>query len=241
MAMNLMIGGRNVRNVKVLFALAGCLLFAQVDTVSASTTTLPSNVQLVGDSQGLISIPEDEPFLIKMGMLPGDRVERTMIIQNDYEYAYDLFLRAERVSEKEEYDLLTKLELSVYDGDQLIYEGPASGEDGMIKDISLGTYEPGETTELYAVVELDGPSTGNEYKNKYAEVNWIFTAVRAEESEKNPVKPEAPVTPNKPNSSTPTKPSSPTTGYAMSGIALVAAVGCIGVGVRTYVKRGKDE
>ena len=111
-----------MRNVKVLFALAGCLLFAQVDTVSASTTTLPSNVQLVGDSQGLISIPEDEPFLIKMGMLPGDRVERTMIIQNDYEYAYDLFLRAERVSEQEEYDLLTKLELSVYDGDQLIYD-----------------------------------------------------------------------------------------------------------------------
>ena len=220
-----------MRNIKVLSALAGCLLFNQMNTVSASMTTLPSNVQLVGDSEGLISIPEDEPFLIKMGMLPGDSVERTMTIQNNYEYAYDLFLRAERVSEKEEFDLLTKLELSVYDGDQLIYEGPASGEDGMIKDISLGTYEPGDKTELYAVVELDGPSTGNEYKNKYAEVNWIFTAVRDEE----PVQPEPPSTPQKPNTS------GPTTGYAMSGIALLAAVGCIGVGVKTYMKRGKDE
>ena len=220
-----------MRNAKVLSALAGCLLFTQVNTVSASMTTLPSNVQLVGGSEGLISIPEDEPFLIKMGMLPGDSVERTMTIQNDYEYAYDLFLRAERVSEKEEFDLLTKLELSVYDGNQLIYEGPASGEYGMSSDISLGTYEPGDKTELYAVVELDGASTGNEYKNKYAEVDWIFTAIRDEE----PVKPETPSTPNKPNTS------GPTTGYAMSGVALLAAVGCIGVGVKTYMKRGKDE
>lgn len=224
-----------MRNVKVLSALAGCLVFTQVNTVSASMTTLPSNVQLVGDSEGLISIPEDEPFLIKMGMLPGDSVERTMTIQNDYEYAYDLYLRAERVSEKEEFDLLTKLELSVYDGEELIYKGPASGEDGMIKDISLGTYEPGDKTELYAVVELDGPSTGNEYKNKYAEVNWIFTAVRAEVPEEEPVKPESPSTPSKPNTS------GPTTGYAMSGFALLAAVGCLGVGVKTYTKRGKDE
>ena len=66
-------------------------------------------------------------------------------------------------------------------------------------------------------------------------MNWIFTAVRAEESEKDPVKPEAPSTPSKPNSS------GPTTGYAMSGIALLAAVGCVGVGVKTYMKRGKDE
>ena len=94
-----------MRNVKVLSALAGCLVFTQVNTVSASMTTLPSNVQLVSDSEGLISIPEDEPFLIKMGMLPGDSVERTMTIQNNYEYAYDLYLRAERVSEKEEFDL----------------------------------------------------------------------------------------------------------------------------------------
>lgn len=224
-----------MRNAKVLSALAGCLLFTQMNTVCASMTTLPSNVQLIGDSQGLISIPEDEPFLIKMGMVPGDSVERTMVIQNDYDYAYDLFLRAERVTQKEEFDLLTKLELSVYDGEKLIYEGPASGEDGMIKDISLGTYEPGDKTELYAVVELDGDSTGNEYKNKYAKVNWIFTAVRAEEPEEDPVKPQTPEKPNKPNTS------GPTTGYVMSGIGLLAAVGCIGVGVTTYMKRGKDE
>ena len=230
-----------MKRINIPLGIVGCLLFTRLDAVHAATTTLPSNAQLIGEAEGLISLPEDNLFLFQENMAPGDSIERTMIIQNEYEYAYDLFLRAERVSEKEEYDLLTKLELSVYDGDQLIYEGPASGEDGMVKDISLGTYEPGEKTELYAIVELDGPSTGNEYKNKYAEVNWIFTAVRAEESEKDPVKPEAPATPNKPNSSIPTKPSSPTTGYAMSGIALVAAIGCIGVGVRTYVKRGKDE
>lgn len=230
-----------MKRINIPLGIVGCLLFTRLDAVHAVTTTLPSNAQLIGEAEGLISLPEDNLFLFQENMAPGDSIERTMIIQNEYEYAYDLFLRAERVSEKEEYDLLTKLELSVYDGDQLIYEGPASGEDGMVKDISLGTYEPGEKTNLYAIVELDGPSTGNEYKNKYAEVNWIFTAVRAEESEKDPVKPEAPATPNKPNSSIPTKPSSPTTGYAMSGIALVAAIGCIGVGVRTYVKRGKDE
>lgn len=222
--------------IKVLFVLVGCLLFTHVNTVFASELTLPSNVQVLGEAQGLVSFQGDGPFLTNMAMFPGDRVEQLLIIHNDHDYASELFLRAERVSEEEEFDLLSKLELMIYHDGEIIYKGPACGSAGMEENISLGVFEPGDHTLLYASIELDGPSTGNEYQNKYAEVHWVFTATHAEQSENKPdVKPEAPSTTNKPSSS------SPTTGYAMSGIALVVAAGCIGVGVRNYVKDEKDK
>ena len=76
----------------------------------ASTLT-PPNVQLLGNADGLVHISNTEDmFLYRYNMLPGDSVERTLEIKNQYEDSYELFLRAERVSEKEEYDLLNKLE-----------------------------------------------------------------------------------------------------------------------------------
>ena len=72
----------------------------------ASTLT-PPNVQLLGNADGLVHISNTEDmFLYRYNMLPGDSVERTLEIKNQYEDSYELFLRAERVSEKEEYDLL---------------------------------------------------------------------------------------------------------------------------------------
>ncbi|QPJ84758.1 LPXTG cell wall anchor domain-containing protein [Sarcina sp. JB2] len=149
----------------------------------ASTLT-PPNVQLLGNADGLVHISNTEDmFLYRYNMLPGDSVERTLEIKNQYEDSYELFLRAERVSEKEEYDLLDKLDLKITFDDKVIYVGPTSGEYKITDNISLGTFKPGEEATLFAKVELDGPSTGNEYKNKFAQVNWIFTAVRKDSND----------------------------------------------------------
>ena len=153
-------------------------------TIQVEANTLaPPNVQLLGDANGLVHIPEDDLFLHYPNMLPGDSIKRTLEIKNDYEYPYELFLRAERVSPEEEYDLLNKLELTIKYKDTVIYAGPTSGEYELTDDISLGIFDPGQEETLVAEVLLDGPSTGNEYKNKYAEVDWIFTAIRIEDVE----------------------------------------------------------
>lgn len=150
---------------------------------------IPSNVILEGNEEGLVFIPSDEAFLWKNNMLPGDTVKRTMIIRNDYDETYEIYMRAERVTTNQENDLFDKLQLTIEYDEQIIYKGLASGEanllmdKNLVNDISLGSVRPGESKILYAEVTLDGPSIGNEYKNKVAQVDWIFTAITHEDYE----------------------------------------------------------
>lgn len=140
------------------------------------------NVELEGNSKGIVFLSGDEPFLMKYNMLPGDTVERKMDLVNNYSYGYKIYLRAKRLTKKENIDLLSKINLTVYYDNKEIYSGPVSGDDGMLKNIPLGSINPGEKKELFAKAVLDGKTTGNEYKNKYGDVEWIFTAVRIPKS-----------------------------------------------------------
>ena len=142
----------------------------------------PPNVKLLGNADGLVHIPEDDLFLFYPNMLPGDKVTRVLEIKNKYDHPYELFIRAERVSPMEEFDLLDKINLKITYKDNIIYDGKVSGEYEMTDDISLGVFQPGQEEDLVAVAELDGKTTGNEYKNKSVQVDWIFTAIRAEET-----------------------------------------------------------
>ena len=160
----------------------------------AEDIELPSNVELVGNAEGIVMIPGDENFLESLNMLPGDSVSRQLLLKNEYSYEYDIYVRAERMSAVDDYDLLNKLQLvAEYDGD-IIYQGPATGENNevpMTENISLGILKPGEEKVLNAEAVLPGEEVGNEYKNRQAAVKWIFTAVRKEVP---PVKPELPET-----------------------------------------------
>lgn len=158
----------------VLFTISLILIF-KVNTFAVDN--IPENIKLVGDANGIVFIPGEEPFLNKLDMLPGDSVERELIIQNNYERPYELYLKAERVTKKEEYDLLDKIELKITYKDKVIYDGPASGEPGLENNISLGSFNPGDETKLIAIAKLDGETIGNEYKNKLVQVDWVFTAV----------------------------------------------------------------
>lgn len=159
--------------LKVIVMTLSLLLLVNVN---AFAETLPSNVKLEGNANGIVVIPGDKMFLYKDNMVPGDEVDRTMTIDNKYDAPFDLYLRAERVTPKEQYDLLTKLQVKVTYKGSVIYEGPVSGEDGLIKNISLGSYNPGDKADSHAEVKWEGQSSGNEYMNKTAQVNWIFTA-----------------------------------------------------------------
>lgn len=214
---------------KVIMCTLGLVLTTSMYAYAAPST--PDNVRLEGNSEGIVFIPGDEPFLIKDGMVPGDEVSRQMVIDNEYDVEYEVFMRAERVSEKEEYDLLNKIELTIYYKDELIYNGPASGEDGLSKNISLGKFKPGEEADLYAEVKLDGPSTGNEYKNKYAQVDWIFTAT-------NEGKETIPVNPDKPSINKPTvTDKNPNTGDSSVAMYMVVGLGGLALIFRDKVKK----
>ena len=144
-----------------------------------------ANVELEGNADGIVYIPGNEPFLEAKNMVPGDNLKRTLILSNKFNDTYEIFLRAERVTPKEEYDLLEKLNLKIDYNNNLLYSGNATGEPDLEGNISLGKINPGESKELVAEVSLDGPTTGNEYKGKKGDVNWIFTAIRIPSEESN--------------------------------------------------------
>lgn len=157
-------------------------LLSIITTIKVDADTLdPPNVELLGNANELVYIPDDDLFLQHPNMIPGDYIRRTLEIKNKHKYPYELFLRAERVSPKEEYDLLDKLDLKISYKDEVIYNEAVNGEDKLTKGISLGVFNPGQEENLIAEVKLDGASTGNEYKNKSAQIDWIFTAVRSED------------------------------------------------------------
>lgn len=177
------------RRKGVLFFVLALILVLDINTVKASNlSNYVSNIKLEGNAKGIVFIPGEEPFLYGPNMLPGDKIQRSISIDSKYNVPYELYMRAERVTAKEKYDLLQKIKLKITYHGEKIYEGPVSGEDGLLKNIDLGKVNPKESKYLNAEVVLDGSTTGNEYKNKFGEVNWIFTAVNTsvEDDDKNP-------------------------------------------------------
>ncbi|MDU2197013.1 MAG: LPXTG cell wall anchor domain-containing protein, partial [Peptostreptococcaceae bacterium] len=50
---------------------------------------VPPNVELLGNAEGIVYVPGDEPFLLGEDMSPGDKVTRTLEIKNKYDKAYE--------------------------------------------------------------------------------------------------------------------------------------------------------
>lgn len=161
------------------------IIFSTITVKGEATEVLPSNVRLEGNSNGIVFISGDEPFLYKENMLPGDTVSRKMILKNNYTDSYFIYLKGERISKEEPYDLLDKIYVNIMYDNKSIYNDKILGKNEESRQIPLGLIKPGEEKHLTAIATLDGDTIGNEYKNKKVEVNWIFTAVRIPDKNDN--------------------------------------------------------
>ena len=148
--------------------------------IAFAEETENNNIIIEGNADGLVTIPNKDEFLTKKDMLPGDEVKGKILLRNQYDYPYEIYIRAEDREKLSDSNFLEKLILNVSIDDDIIYKGSLDGGETMSNDIYLGTINPGESLTLDASVTLDGRSTGNEFKNKYASIDWIFTASRTE-------------------------------------------------------------
>lgn len=194
-------------------------LLMSTTTVWASSG-VPANVILEGNANGLISIPDDT-FLEFLDMMPGDEESGTIHIRNTDKSSFELYLRAERMTSKVEFDLLDHISLKVTYGDRVIYEGPVSGEEGLNKSIYLGTFKPSESADLVANIVLDGETMTEAYGNQVAQVNWIFTALRENDGNTTTNPDHSTSTPSQ------TKPNSPQTGDSSVMLYVTLAAGSI--------------
>lgn len=193
------------------------LLFTNVAMASEE-----NNITIEGNAEGLVTIPDEEEFLVKENMLPGDEANGTIVLDNHYDYPYTIYLRAEDYENNTDISFVNKLNLELNLDGKEFYNGDLHGDDGLSQDVEIAVLKPGESRTIKAKVTLDGESTGNEYKNCYASCKWIFTAVRTEtpdpDPEEPPVNPPATVTPGT------TTPGNRDEGVSINPIKLISAL-----------------
>lgn len=157
------------RYLKVLIISFLFVCFGSIDALATNDGVIKIDM-----NSNNINVNEEKIFLEDLDINPGDSVENTLIIENNYDFAYSLYMSAKRITDEEEYDLLTVIDLEVIFDDEVIYKGPIIKNDSEEK-ILLGVFQPNSSKTLKAVATLS-ESVGNEYKNKYARVDWIFNA-----------------------------------------------------------------
>lgn len=127
------------------------------------------------------------------GVMPGDKLTQKVTVKNESRSSdkVNIYMRAETHVEDESYisddteaairdyvnmaDFLHQLSMTVKNGDTVIYNAPADQLDGLKNNVLLGTFYPGQETEL--TVELSVPiELGNEYANRIGEIDWVFVA-----------------------------------------------------------------
>lgn len=222
-----------IKHLKTFLIMISFLLTTTLNGFAYEQT--PSNVVLLGDKDGISFSDESSVFFNLQNMTPGDSQTKTITIKSDLSSTYELYMKAQRVTDKTENDLLSKINLNLIMDGKTIYDNePVSGEDGLVKDIKLGDIKSKSEHTLIATVTLDGKTTGNEYQNKGGIVNWIFTATNLDEVDGDNDNNNS----NSSNNSSSTKP--PQTGDQSIGMYILLGAGSILL-LMIFAKKNKNE
>lgn len=153
----------------------------------------------------------NELFFNVKDMLPGDTVTKYIRIYNssdkDYTLFYDAYRFDNQMPKEGEIDLLDVINLEITkSGDILeepVFKGKIFDEYTNKQIIKLGTIKSKQEPVIFRATVTMDPNAGEEYKNKEAEISWIFKAEGDDESDDPTDKPKDPENP----SQNPSKPS----------------------------------
>ncbi len=132
------------------------------------------SVSYEGAARNLVLAP-DNFFRNFSALMPGDERKDTFTLINTTKSSAEFFLRTEvsdGLDEKEK-ELLSRVELEIRRGDQVLYEGDLKS-DGLREAKSLGQYSPGERGEIQFSLHVPA-ELGNEWAMQKSEVKWIFS------------------------------------------------------------------
>ena len=136
------------------------------------------SVEFKGDAYKLVAVPED--FFTNMGeWMPGDHKKDSVQIRNTTDKKAEiLFFTGYEKQTKEQLELLSKMNLTIFYKDQTIYTGILTAQE-LQKGVSLGWFEPGAKADLRFEIQMPA-ELGNAYARRDADVKWIF-AVKEED------------------------------------------------------------
>lgn len=166
--------------MKKFITISAILLLSLVLAMPASA--LRSSVYFLGQADSFVFHPgtswsDTDLFDNFKGLMPGDtRTEEINVrnASNDCD-RIKLYLKAEAIDDPATADFLAQLNMTVKNGDSVIYQASPDQVDGLGDFVSLGAYKPGESTTLNVILEV--PITlGNEYMHRDGNVDWVFMA-----------------------------------------------------------------
>ncbi len=134
--------------------------------------------ELVYDS-GLLN---KKMFMSHIDLIPNQVNTDLLMIENGSSNSCELFFRVVDVKQSDKANnLLNFINMKIYIDEELIYDGTVKGNDikgngvDLKNTISLGTFEPGDVSELKAVTQLS-----KDYTDPYTEItsntDWQFYA-----------------------------------------------------------------
>ncbi len=242
------------------------LLFAVTAMLALSVTALAADASVTyeGGAEKFVFLPgssytDSDLFGNFKDVMPGDTVTQKITVKNDYRGCdfVNIFMRAEAhdesgnpLSEKVESsgetvvamnDFLSRLSMTVYSGDKVIYQASPEELDGLADNVLIACLEQGKSMQL--TVELQVPAElGNEYANRVGEVDWIFLAEEGNRPAPTPT-PAPALTPTPAPASTPVPaPNVPGTGddtIIVPYIAILTIVTC-GLVILLLMRRKKQ-
>lgn len=181
------------RIVKILSSVMVAVLLISASSIGAFAET--SNVIFENEAEKFIFLPGSEYtdtdlFDNFKNIMPGDTRSQTIVISNNYKKfnKIKIFLKAvphgngnalsDSVAAQETLesmnDFLSKLHMTVRQGNRIIFSGSPNETDGLTNSVDLGSIAYGETIKLK--VEITMPAElDNAYANRIGEVDWVFT------------------------------------------------------------------
>lgn len=178
-----------LKTIALLFSLA-------CGVILVSPTYASSKVQFEGGAEDFVFYPdgkwtETDLFGGLQGVMPGDvRTEKIEVRNTSDEYNYiKIYLRAlphnesnpisEKVAENGETiatmkDFLSKLEMTVKNGEQVISQAPASEQGGLSNNVLLGSFQKNSGTTLSVSIKVPN-ELDDKYQYRAGEVDWVFT------------------------------------------------------------------
>lgn len=168
-------------------------------TVYASQTTSPgttASAELTSDRTWNFTVGKNRDLFSNMkNLMPGDTIENTVAITNNSSRNVSFYFRvrpgdissieadSEDAAAVEGLNyhagLLDIISMEIWRGENLLYQGNASGsktagEAGGV--IALGEVETGRVLNLRIVVKLPGKEMTNEYAAAFSKLDWQFIA-----------------------------------------------------------------
>lgn len=148
----------------------------KADTINGISIDNIESELIIGNNNLFNNNEEISVFISASNLMPGDYIEKDLLIKNKSNKVFNIVMNAEEITNKEdEFYLLDKLEITLIYDDKVIYQGKASDIDILDNNyINLGKIIKSDESVLKIIAELDGSSVGNDFQSKDGTFNINF-------------------------------------------------------------------